>query len=356
MSGENGDLSIKRRALLGAVATGTGTLSGCSELSVPDWCTNYPSTRIPCSLSWRPSALAPVRPGWRDYGKEDGAPGSIRVFYPSVEHPHPGSEILKGCGNYPLVLFVHGQCDEPEHHEDWLLLPATIARAGYVVGVPDVPQRVIPRKNTEGLDRLGEIFDWLRKSWEHCDVLWPTTGVAGHSFGAVLAARFGVDNDVSAYASIDGRWDEGMETLERIKGLEEPKFFCWAGTGTVAPPDVFDWESLASPKHKAVFENEYHWDFLQDPSCGETFGPCSLTSSLTSDLTVMFFGKYLGTRSRFRGIPATLIPPPLDLTPKQEKMAYWGDYLSSFSRLGSDCKLTLTWDGYRKSGTKTLPD
>ena len=128
-----------------------------------------------CPISWQPSIMAPVFYGVRDYGADDGAPGSVRVFLPSLDGAVFDAPILAGCGRYPLILFAHGQCSEPgvDHHQKWFELPAQLARSGYVVVVPALPRTAggaYPWDNDAELGLLLETVEWMRTGWDHAGV------------------------------------------------------------------------------------------------------------------------------------------------------------------------------------------
>src|SRR6267142_1493243 len=91
-----------------------------------------------CPISWRPTPLTPVFYGVRDYDQNQGAPGACRVFFPSIDGAVFSAPILEDCGLYPLILFVHGHCNETEHFKRWFELPAQLARSGYIVVVPEM--------------------------------------------------------------------------------------------------------------------------------------------------------------------------------------------------------------------------
>jgi dipeptidyl aminopeptidase/acylaminoacyl peptidase len=106
------------------------------------------------------------------------------VFFPSLDGAVFSTPILEGCGRYPLILFAHGHCDESEHYKKWYLLPAQLARSGYVVVVPELPGIAIHPSNEDhpALQRMVDIVSWIREYWEHRNNLLPaqSTGVAGH--------------------------------------------------------------------------------------------------------------------------------------------------------------------------------
>src|SRR5437016_797881 len=121
-----------------------------------------------CGPSWYcpPSVRQPVLAGHQDFDKGmDGAPGDLRVFYPSFgsggayEFP-----ILSECSSYPLVVFCHGNCTEPDHYKKWFLLPAGLARSGYVVVVPRLPSTAggLPPDTDPhpDLDLIKQVVNW----------------------------------------------------------------------------------------------------------------------------------------------------------------------------------------------------
>jgi hypothetical protein len=336
-------------------------------LSLPRFSPPYPS-RPACPISWQPSVLAPVFYGIRDYSTADGAPGPCRVFFPSLDGAVWSAPILEGCGRYPLVLFAHGQCGEPEHYKKWDLLPAQLARSGYIVAVPEL---VHTAGGTEpwtdpnpDLQRLLDVATWMRSGsgWQYHSVLMPapSTGVVGHSYGALLAARVAAGGSISAYASLSGVWHEWQPPLpEPIRTLAIPKLFTW-GSGSISdveadlgPAAGSAWSAIAEPKHRAVFTQAEHWDYLRAgrTTCDGGRGPCSLVAALAGDILCTFFGRYLppedwATLSPV--IPDSLLPPTLSLTPEQESFA--GGHLTGFSRIADPafatvCGVTLGWGG-----------
>lgn len=287
------------------------------------------------------------------------------MFFPSLDGSPQTAGILEGCGPYPLILFAHGQCEmDSEHYKKWFLLPATLARAGNVVVVPEVPHAAYPPNNDTDLDRMRRIVTWMRRCWSYRNVLLPppATGVAGHSWGAMLMARFAADQDVSAFAALSGSWGEFQDSLAPLTGLELPTLFTWGDGGFDVHSTVPNgqWASLSEPKHKATFDGGEHWDYLPpgQTRCEMFRGSCDLTHWLAADLLTMFFGKYVGREGSpaISQIPANLVPPDLTLSTEQEFFA--GGYLQGFSFLenDADCGVTLTWETDTESGTSTVPE
>lgn len=317
-----------------------------------------------CPIGWQPNALTPVFYGARTYGAAQSAPVSLRVYFPSLDGAVESAPILSGCGRYPVVLFAHGDChQDPDHFWKWFQLPAQLARSGYVVVVPQLPA-ISAHPSTENHPALVAIADslvWLRQRWEHRSDLMPApaTGIAGHSYGALLAARYARANTVAGFAGLSGVWQDWPVGSPPIVGLARPKLLLWGG-----PEDLFtslsaaQWNGLSTPKHRAVFATGVHWDYLpagQTP-CDATRGPCRLIKSAAADLVTMFFAKYLPPElsPHLPGrVPDNLMPPVLVLT--QEQKFFAGGHLVGMRNMAGSpgCGVTLT----AVTGTeRTVPD
>lgn len=109
-----------------------------------------------CGLGWQPSVLAPVFYGTRQVPVASGSPMRLGVSFPSTDGSPDTGLPLAGCGRYPLVLFLHGSCREPDHFRRWDLLAARLARAGYVVAVPELDHTLV-LGSREGKSVLDEI-------------------------------------------------------------------------------------------------------------------------------------------------------------------------------------------------------
>lgn len=321
-----------------------------------------------CPIGWQPSVVAPVFYGVRDYAPDDGAPARMRVFFPSLDGAIHSAPILEGCGRYPLVLFAHGNCSEDDHHLDWFEFPAQLARSGYVVAVPALPGiagGLGPWSDDHpDMDLLADTMTWMRTTWEHAAAIMPepATGIVGHSWGALLAGLFATQHDISAYVSLSGVWSEWPPVPPSpFTSLEMPKLFTW-GTGL---GDIFaalgtgQWDSLPGARHRAAFADAGHWDYLPAgrSDCEQDRGDCSLVPSLAMDLAACLFARYLPPEcwSGFDfGIPDTLVPPELSLTPEQQFFA--GAHLTGFQRLADadGCEVELAWVTQAGSGTTTV--
>jgi hypothetical protein len=314
-----------------------------------------------CDIGWQPSVLAPVFYGFSDLGTAEGLPSRVRVFFPSIDGSPQNAQILDGCGRYPLVAFLHGQCNDAEHYRAWDLVPAQLARSGYVIAVPELSSQP-PFGDGPNADVavVEQVLLWMRASWPHRSLLMPRpmTAVVGHSWGALLAgvvaARLQAAGSVSAYASISGGWLEWPPSPPRpLPLLNMATMFMW-GTGS---SDLFSalegsaasiWNEPRGATHKVVFRDGEHWDYFRDgsTSCGFWRGPCGLMSSLAADFLTTFLSHYMAPEKWALldvTIPHNLIPPPLDLSVQQEFFA--GGHLQGLAQIESSagCSVTHTW-------------
>jgi pimeloyl-ACP methyl ester carboxylesterase len=340
-----------------------------------------------CPISWQPSVLAPVFCGVRDYrrmrvlariiggasGSQDasfGPPTSCRVFFPSLHLAPFDASILEGCGSYPLIVFAHGHCqrdDVDEQYKRWLELPATLARSGFVVVVPKLDATAAgshPATNDTDVDLIGRVIDWMRTRWEHAATLSADTGVIGHSYGGMLAARYADEGSspISAFASLSSGWREWQPGVfpsdSPLPNLSIPGLLALGGADSDASVNL---SALPGTKHGAVFTDAVHWDFQpagRSPCQGIFFGPCDLTWALAGDIVALFFGKYLPLESwpnLLDAIPDSLLPPRRRLNFLQ--MWYAMGHLGFNSLLGSDpdCRVTLTWRTPNGNGSATRP-
>jgi pimeloyl-ACP methyl ester carboxylesterase len=299
--------------------------------------------------------------GFRDYG-------SLRVFYPSLEETPQDAPILLSCGRYPLIMLVHGQCDQPEHYKDWHALPAQLARAGYVVAVREfngIAGGAYPWEAEGDLQLLVDTVDWMRNRWQVLNfIIDPERlGVVGHSYGALLASRLPSRLNVNAYVSLSGVWHEWTPVSSwPLFSMSQPKLFVW-GSGGLDFSAVIGggtaWTSIPQPKHKADFATLAHWDYLEPNTtqCASDMGDCALSHVVNRDLVTMFFAKHLPPAQLLPDhIPDSLVPPPLALTPQQQVFAT--NYLTGFESIQghSECRVTLSWElGAAGTGTEVRP-
>lgn len=307
--------------------------------------------------------MAPVFYGVRDYGATV-APVPCRVFFPSLDGSVHTAPILEGCARYPLIAFTHGHCSEAEHFKKWFELPASLARSGMVVVVPKLAgiEGGVGPFNDDHPDiaTLAAVLEWMREGWEHSATLMPhpATGAVGHSYGGLLAGRFAAEGRVAAYASLSAAWQEWPSVPPSpLPSITVPKLFVWGGAWDfVATLGAGEWNALSRPKHKVVFGDGGHWDYLRAgrSTCEGQRGPCTLTPSVAVDFVVTFFAKYLSPElwpHLDTGIPESLLPPRFDRTWEQE--FYAGSHLMSWQRLVdvSGCDVTDTWATARSEGS-----
>lgn len=301
-----------------------------------------------CPIGWQPQPLAPVFFGARSLGPADGAPVPLRIWFPSLDGAVETAPLLEGCGRYPLVLFCHGHCTgDAEHYKTWFLIPALLARAGYVVVVPHLAGNAAGSSPSVSAHpdeaTLEAVLDWARTGWVHADALMPppATAVVGHSFGAMVGARFSVDRAVSAYAGLSGGWQDwfGDEPFP-LPLLDLPTLLVWGeGFDLFSPVPDATWDAMHRPRHRVVFAEGEHWDYLGNnvsPPCRPGSGVCPHVAAATADLLAMFLGRYLppecaDTADR---VPVSLQPPVLTLTTAQEFFA--GGWLTGFNALPSN--------------------
>jgi hypothetical protein len=115
-----------------------------------------------CNLGWQPSVLAPVFYGFRDFGTAEGLSTRIRVFFPSIDGSPQNAQILTGCGRYPLVAFLHGQCNEPDRYLKWDLVPSQLARSGYVVVLPELSNGPPFGDSNPEVELVEQVLLWMR--------------------------------------------------------------------------------------------------------------------------------------------------------------------------------------------------
>jgi hypothetical protein len=226
-------------------------------------------------VDWAPDVMHPVFYGHQDLGTADGAPVTLRIWYPSYDGSPPDAPVLKLClRRYPVVLFLHGQ--EPwvqvtEYHKNWFAIPAVLARSGYVVVVPQYAT-ALPTVGHPNIAMGLDVLDWVREGWigrKWVDARAEATAVVGHSYGALLGARVvAARTGLAAYVGLSGPWDELNDRNAVLSSLTLPKLMAW-GRGLFFEDLETTWPSLTQPRHAVDFEGE-HFDYIADhPSCSE---------------------------------------------------------------------------------------
>lgn len=362
-----------------------------------------------CAISWKPSVFTPVFYGYQDTtailpqvahslrtkesatglraSAEAGTPPAarhpglsgatgalqslghpVRIWFPSLDGSPQHAPILQGCGRYPLVIFAHGSCPQDgDHYRLWHELPATLARSGYVVIVPDL-RLGAPSGNETEQALIGGLSVWARTDWEHADLVMPApaTGLVGHSWGAGLLGHVAAEAPemYSGYVSLSG-----VEVPGDMHRSHLPTLFTWGDDLglEVLGVQVSQWEALAPPAHVGELHHAGHWDYLPagrsqcDVLNGlPQRGSCRLTPFLAADIVACFLTRYVRPEGvpvgqfgplKLNDIGRSLRPPrffPQSLTKEQRLFA--GGHLHAWGSVTSraDCGVTLRWvvDGH----------
>ncbi len=331
-------------------------------------CVNLKQLQPNCSIDWAPSLIAPVFYGYQNFSecsglscltavsrRRSGAASSstsdetrpaMRVFYPSLDGTPSGAAILKMCERFPLLLLVHGDCGGNPYSQ-WDLMPAQLARCGYVVAVTQYGG-VLSQGNPSDTAKLHQAERWLRTCWEHADRIMapPNTAVIGHSFGATLAAQLATEMPLKAFASLSGvfgqvLWEPARTMLARI---QVPSLFCWNDNDDVGlnANIVHDglWDAVKLPKHGVIFMKGHHGDYLRtgtSPTCAQSSQPgdCRHVPGLATDFVTTFISKYVSPQysfAAFTWVPDSLFVRPQDLPAAPHNGFYAGAFLSSFAQ------------------------
>ncbi len=327
-------------------------------------------------IDWVPDAMHPVAAGFQDLGVTDGAPGPVRVWYPSAEAHWVtrDAKVLQHCtARWPVVLFLHGAepCDlpvphDPDYYKRWADLPASLARSGYVVLVPAHSQN----KPTGGAEVpfVSSFIDWARNVWEHAESLDPrpdALAVAGHSFGGVLTGRLAQSrNDVSAFVSLSGAFGTLArdDMLDVLGSLRKPTFFMWSDTATGFENENLDvlqaWDTLRCQRYGCVFDGG-HFDYIRllGSDCGEQPGACHLTKAVAADLATLFLARTLPVAGSPTRMPFDLtLPLVAPLSPTQQ--TYAAGHLGGIRLLeetaNRDCRFDLRWKLNPQQGSRHL--
>lgn len=364
----------RRQFLHAALAAGALpaalSLSGCKSLVdvLDQACPEDPSESG--GVDWTPDVLHPVTSSFRDLGAADGAPLPMRVHYPSHAF-NDDRDILKLClDRWPLVLFLHGlspsppcPAGNPANFLRWRSIPALLAKSGYVVAMPEYGATV-PAAGDPLIGRMLGAIDWLRNDW--ADARWvdkriSSTAVAGHSFGALLAARLAQARPaIGAYIGLGGSFNQlNQDAIPLLQSLELPSFFMWSNNGDLAPFEDLDqggfWDAVPAPKHAAVHSGG-HFDYVPAAaSCSDPRGECGTIETAVAELIALFLGRYMPQARAHADIPLNLVPPAVLLTPNQQ--FYGGPRFPGLDAMKDEraCKgITLRWVEGSQKGTRKL--
>ena len=311
-----------------------------------------------------PSVATPVFYGYQYFGTDQGAPLAMNVFYPSKDGSPQNATFYQGCGDYPLILFIHGNGTS---YRSWIDLPATLARAGFIVSVPDVDPNLPSQIDVS----LFKVFSFIHLNSPFAKYLSPTFGLCGHSYGGAAALQVAANFGASAFAGLSGAYSgwPGFTAGPIFSQLSCPSLIVW-GTAELEDAggafNTFDlsrtsdlklWDTINRPKHLLTVNKGHHFDYVPPGSTDLNpglipRGPCLKTPLITTDFVVSFFSKYIGRAktNTAQAIPDNLIPPAFPLTFKQA--FYDGSFLSAFSNFkfnqsqqeGSSCWFTQHWE------------
>ncbi len=334
---------LHRRSLL---ASPLALLPACNPGETPAPCPADPSAAGP--VSWIPDAGHPVAWGEEHLTTADGPPANLSIYYPSARFVPPRPMLQRCAWRWPLVILLHGQPPSgvpfAGYHRAWWRIPVALARSGHVVLVPGHS----PGPDTPA-STVDPIVEWLFNAWHGAP--WvnrriQSRAVIGHSYGALLAARYAAANPgIAALASLGGVFTEVTPSpAALLSAIPCTSFFMFAHRDP--------YEDLEQPessplilktrvnRYACIYEGQ-HFDYLE-PDFPGSFerGPCPAIPQITADLLALFMGSQLHSLTQ---IPIDLRPPQPALTPAQEPFAI--QWQQSQQRICNDrqCKVTLQW-------------
>jgi pimeloyl-ACP methyl ester carboxylesterase len=318
-----------------------------------------------------PSIATPVFFGYKDYGTADGAPAAVRVFFPSLDGTPRDAAIYSDCARYPLIMFLHG---DDTTHLSWFDLPAQLARAGFLVVVPESTSA--PGDTAGALDIPTHTLRWMRhRTSPFAKVYGEPIGLCGHSHGATQALLLAEQGGIAAFAALSGAW-AALSAGPQFSRLSCPSLLAWGTEDLLTlftkldihnPTELALWNTVPRPKHNLQFVGAGHYDYIPLGSLGFSQPPgvfrgtCTLVPEISTDFLTSFFSKYMPPVGYYgNNIPDSLIPPPLDLNPQQELLA--GGFLPAFTRyngqsLPRECSGSQYWEtnnAVQPTGTLTF--
>ena len=343
----------------GALSPGLLTLAGCG---LEPTCPEDPAESA--GVNWTPDILHPMFGGFQELDQTSGAPGPLRIFFPTYDGSPQNARILKLClVRYPVVMFLHGQppCTDASYFRRWLRLPMMLARSGYVVVVPKHDAALPADAESPTIPFALRVLDWVRSGWEHSrwvDKDLTATAIVGHSFGGLLAARVrNARPTIGTFASLSTGWAELPDPTSLLQTLTMPSFFMWGsqadGSENMDAGGV--WQKVASgTKTKAVFVGK-HFDYLTPSTdCAFDHGGCALIEPVAAELVALFISRHMPVKLSHAPIPPSLVPPTVMLTFEQRFFA--GSHLNGIQaiRTRAGCGIDLTWEDPLDSGTRHL--
>lgn len=366
-------IAVNRRQLLGGLTAASvlSLLGGCTEdqiKGVLDTCPSDPAETA--GITWTPDIGRPLFWGVQTLGAAQGAPRNMLVYYPTVDGSTDAPPIHKRCvTRWPVVLFLHGQPPSgqstTDYHKKWFLLPATLARCGYVVVVPNHEAQLPLTDFAVPVQKALADINFVRTGWSESNWVHKQpefTAVIGHSYGALLGARVAAAlPSLGAYMGLSGPFAELNDAREALQAITAPSFLMWAKgpafedldtIGGAANPSI--WEGLSQSKYAAVFKGE-HFDYLRAQDVGDApRGPCDMISSAAADLAALFVTANVRVPLATTQVPVDLQPPQVQLT--QEQQFFAGGHLSGIKGIQTraGCRIDLRWKVDGAAGSRKL--
>src|SRR5688500_5160571 len=325
---------------------GAALLGGCSSL-IEDIFSSCPAR--PSGVGWIVDIAHPVF-----FGVEAaaGSPRPMTLYYPSAT-ARDGA-LLESCPQkWPIVLFLHGMPPREGRPTSpwasvWTRLPQTIARCGYVVAVPSHNAQQIESDPAAAVAAAVADIEWVRSSWNGSawvDKRATSTVLAGHSYGALIAARTAAAHEVGALVSLSGPYIQDGATKQALTQVTAPSFFMWGGDDTVSNQfddlhEVMFWSNqLTQNRYAAVYEGE-HFDYVDAVHTeGASRGPCAHVGAASADLAALFIASNIASLTP---VGIDLRKPQVALTAEQQGFADGHPQgLDQFA--GPGCRMTLSW-------------
>jgi len=295
-------------------------------------------------VTWAVDAAHPVFYGAQDLTVAgDGVPADMRIYYPSADGT-PSTARMLACGSaWPVVLFLHGQPPDGlpgPYNQRWFVLPAELARSGYVVVVPNYNAQLATAADAPAMVSAAmQDVSWARHNWAHSDRVDQRperTAVMGHSYGAILAARVAAAHpEMGAFVSLSGPFDELGDAQALLQSITVPALYMWGRNLLFEDLDVFGdrWNRLTRLRYAAVFDGE-HFDYLRpQDSGGAPRGSCPLIGGTAADLATLFVSPRVRVGSSTTVFPLDLSVPAVTLTPQQQ--FYAGGHLTTLGQLNT---------------------
>ena len=364
---------LSRSRLIGAAAAVVAALlAGCRTPEPPGPECDPPSVS---GVDWIPDVAHPVAWGEEHLTTADGAPRTLSVYYPSPRFIPPRPMLRSCIGRWPVVLFLHGQLPpglsqqaRDNYHRAWWRVPVALARSGYVVVVPrhsaPLPQREeAPAMVAEAMRDVAWVrTQWSEAKWVAQDIR--STVVAGHSFGALLAARVAAAHpEISAFVSLGGGFHQLNDPRELLQSIAAPSFFMFSTSQSFEPFLQFEridgdanpanniWPDLTQHKYAATYDGA-HFDYLEpDRSGSAPRSDCSLIGGVAADLAALFIASTVQSLTQ---VPVDLRKPTPPLTEAQQALAI--QHLTSVDRIedAQGCRVDLKWRAFDQEGSRKL--